>query len=141
MDPRDVHKPAAGAAVKHREIELKPDDQASGEARTFVRRHLADLGFARLVDDGVLIAAELVTNSYKYAGAYGPIVLSLRLTGGRPIIEVRDGSPEPPVFREPDDAAESGRGLHVIEALSAAFDWSHVEGGKIPWVLLETGDA
>lgn len=123
----------------HRQIELKPDDQASAEARTFVRHHLAELGFATLVDNGVLIAAELVTNSFKYAGEYGPIRLVLRLAGGRPIIEVRDGSPELPVFREPDHVAESGRGLHVVAALSAAFDWSHVEGGKITWALLETG--
>jgi anti-sigma regulatory factor (Ser/Thr protein kinase) len=121
-----------------REIKLDPTDRAPAEARGFVRHHLADLGFPKLVDDGVLVAAELVTNAFRHAGTYGPIWLSLRLAGGRPLIEVRDRSPELPVFREPDFAAESGRGLHVVAALSAAFDWALADGGKITWALLRT---
>jgi hypothetical protein len=37
--------------------------RAPGEARAFIRKHLAALGFTALEDDVVLIATELVTNS------------------------------------------------------------------------------
>jgi anti-sigma regulatory factor (Ser/Thr protein kinase) len=133
--------PERGRPSTDREIRLEPDDQAPAAARRFVRHHLVELGFPRLVDDGVLIAVELVTNACKHATAYGPIWLSLRLASGRPIIEVYDCSPELPVLREVDASAECGRGLHVVAALSAAFDWDRVTGGKITWALLETGAA
>jgi anti-sigma regulatory factor (Ser/Thr protein kinase) len=128
-----------GRPSTEREIKLEATDRAPAEARRFVRHHLVDLGFPKLVDDGILIAAELVTNSFKYAGAHGPIWLAVRLAAGGPVVEVWDCSPELPVLREPDYAAECGRGLHVVAALAAAFDWDAVDGGKVTWALLETG--
>ena|SRR6266545_2210542 len=125
------HRPSAEL-----EIMLEPDERASAEARAFMRKHLPALGFPELEDNAVLIASELVTNSVKYASSYGPIWLSVRLAARRPLIEVHDCSPELPQFREADYAAESGRGLHVVNALCAAFDWNHVEGGKVIWALM-----
>ena len=119
------------------EIKLEPVPQAPGQARTFVRHHIPKLGFPTMVDDATLITAELVTNSLRYAAPYGPIWLALRLAGGRPLLEVQDCSPHLPVFREPDYAAESGRGLHVVDALCAVLDWAPVDGGKVVWAILE----
>jgi anti-sigma regulatory factor (Ser/Thr protein kinase) len=119
------------------EIKLDPVPEAPGEARTFVRRHLPALGFPGQVDDAVVIAAELVTNAVRYAGAYGPIWLSLRLVSGRALLEVQDCCPELPVFCEPDFMAEHGRGLHVVTALAAAFDWLPINGGKIVWAIIK----
>ena len=120
------------------EVRLAPDEHAPAEARVFIREHVRRLGFPKLVDDAALIAVELVTNSVKYASSYGPIWLSVRLAARRPLIEVQDCSPELPEFREPDYVAESGRGLHVVDALCAAFDWKRVDGGKIVWALMST---
>ena len=126
-------------AAAELEIKLDPDLRAPAAARAFVRHHLPALGFPGLVDNGTLVAVELVTNAVKHAGVYGPIWLSLRLAdGGHPLIEAQDCSPRLPEFREPDYEAESGRGLHVVQALCAAFDWNPVDGGKIVWALLET---
>jgi anti-sigma regulatory factor (Ser/Thr protein kinase) len=111
--------------------------RAPAEAREFIRRHLPGLGFPRLVDNATLVAVELVTNSVRYAPE-GPIWLSLRLASGRPLVEVQDCSTRLPVFRDPDYAAESGRGLHVVDALCAILDWAPVHGGKVTWALLET---
>ncbi|HEY7486080.1 MAG TPA: ATP-binding protein [Streptosporangiaceae bacterium] len=119
-----------------REITLAPVPEASREARRFVRHHLPALGFPNKVDDATLIAVELVTNAVRHAPD-GPIWLSLRLAGGRALMEVQDCSPELPVFREPGHMAESGRGLHVVKELSAAFDWTPVDGGKVVWSILK----
>ena len=127
-------------AAAELEIKLDPDLRAPATARAFIRQHLPALGFPGLVDNGTLVAVELVTNAVKHAGVYGPIWLSLRLAGGRPLIEVQDCSPRLPEFRQPDYAAESGRGLHVVSALCAGFDWHPLDGGKVVWALLETSD-
>ncbi|HEY7489165.1 MAG TPA: ATP-binding protein [Streptosporangiaceae bacterium] len=118
-------------------MELPPDARAAGAARAFVRRHLPELGFPKLVDNACLVAAELTTNAMKYASSHGPIWLSIRLAASRVLLEVEDGSPELPVLRDPDHLAESGRGLHVVAAFSAAFNWRRVGDGKIVWALLE----
>jgi anti-sigma regulatory factor (Ser/Thr protein kinase) len=121
------------------ELRLDPASTAPAQAREFVRHHLPKLGLPNLVDDATLIAAELVTNSVKYAPD-GPIWLSLRLASGRLLIEVQDCSPELPVFRDPDYVAESGRGLHIVKAYAAILRWIPVPGGKVTWALLE-GDS
>jgi anti-sigma regulatory factor (Ser/Thr protein kinase) len=120
-----------------REIRLNPVLEAPGQARTFMRHHMNELGFPNRVEDAALIAVELVTNALKHAASYGPFWLSLRLAGGRALIEVQDCSPHLPVLREPDYEAESGRGLHLVAALSAAYDWTPVDGGKVVWSILE----
>jgi anti-sigma regulatory factor (Ser/Thr protein kinase) len=125
-------------ATAELEIKLVPDLRAPATARAFVRRHLPELGFPGLVDNGTLVAVELVTNAVKYAGGYGPIWLSLRLAGGGPLIEVQDCSPLLPEFQEPDYVTESGRGLHVVQALCAAFEWTQVDNGKVIFALLRT---
>jgi anti-sigma regulatory factor (Ser/Thr protein kinase) len=116
-------------------IELSPVPKAAGQARAFVRRQLIVLGFPTLVDDGVLIAVEIVTNAVREAPA-GPVLLSLRLSGGRPVIEVRDCSPVLPVIRDADFVSETGRGLHIVSALAADFGWRRSGGGKVVWAVL-----
>jgi anti-sigma regulatory factor (Ser/Thr protein kinase) len=119
------------------EIKLDPHPAAPAQVREFIRAHLPALGFPRLVDDAMLIAVELVTNSVRYAAAYGPVWLSVRAVGGRALLEVQDGCPDLPVFRDPDYVAERGRGLHVVSALATEVDWAPVDGGKIVWAILE----
>jgi anti-sigma regulatory factor (Ser/Thr protein kinase) len=117
------------------EIELPPVPQAPGRARAFVRRHLTELGFPKLVDDAVVIAVEMVTNAVREAPD-GPVSLSLRLVEGRPVIEVRDCSPMLPILREPDFVSENGRGLHIMSALAAELGWHRSGGGKVVWAVL-----
>ncbi len=117
------------------EIELRPVPQAPGRARAFVRHHLTELGFPELVDDGVLIAVEIVTNAAREAPD-GPILLSLRLSTGRPVIEVRDCSPVLPVIMPADFVSETGRGLHIVGALAARVGWHRVGRGKVVWAAL-----
>jgi anti-sigma regulatory factor (Ser/Thr protein kinase) len=116
-------------------IELRPEPRAPGAARAFVRHRLAELGFPALVEDAALIAVEMVTNAVREAPG-GPILLSLRLSAGRPVIEVRDCSPVFPVLQPPDFVAETGRGMHIIDALAEQVGWYRSGHGKVVWAAL-----
>ena len=118
------------------EIELFPTLEAPGRAREFVRRQLAVWGLPNSVDNATVIVSEVVSNAIA-AAPHAPVRVSLRLVGSRAILEVRDCCPDPPVFQSVDPMAESGRGLHVVTALSATVDWFPVHGGKVMWVLLQ----
>ena len=98
-----------------------------------------------------LLVSELVTNAVRFADAYGQtpqysehteasvISLSLRHFHGSLLIEVHDADPNPPVLSSPDDDAESGRGLMLVNALSK--EWSYFcppGGGKVVYCVLET---
>jgi hypothetical protein len=49
---------------------------------------------------------------------------------------VADPSPRPPEPKHPDYLAETGRGLHVISALSDRWGWTvPAETGKVVWAL------
>jgi anti-sigma regulatory factor (Ser/Thr protein kinase) len=117
------------------EIELCPVPRAASQARAFIRRRLIEFGFPKLVDDGALIAVELVTNAVREA-PNGPVLLSLRLSAGRPVIEVRDRSPALPVIQDADFVSENGRGLHIVDALAAELGWRRVGRGKVVWAVL-----
>jgi anti-sigma regulatory factor (Ser/Thr protein kinase) len=120
-----------------REIKLCPRPESAREARDFVREQLTELGFPTCVDDATLIVAELASNALA-AAPETPYWVALNIdAGGRPVIEVQDCSPELPVVRSVDAMSEHGRGLPIVEALSAAFGCVPVPGGKIVWALLD----
>ena len=117
------------------EIALCPVPKAASQARVFLRHRLTELGFPELVDDGALIAVELVTNAVREAPD-GPVRLSLRLSDGRPVVEVRDCSPALPVLKDADFVSETGRGLHIVGALATELGWHRVGHGKVVWAVL-----
>lgn len=113
----------------HREIKLDPDPASVRTARDFVRSSLCDFGFRKSVDDGLLIASELVTNSLRAAPDM-PCLMVVRISAGHPVIEVHDYSAELPAKREPDFVAEGGRGLHIVAALCDAWECVPSGDGK-----------
>jgi histidine kinase-like protein len=85
---------------------------------------------ADAVETARLLASELVTNAAlfgrdPYAGRSVPAQFSLTLwhLPGMVVIEVSDCNPKPPVMRVADANADNGRGLMLVEALSA--EWSY----------------
>jgi anti-sigma regulatory factor (Ser/Thr protein kinase) len=116
-------------------IELKPVSLSPGIARTFVEHFLLTHGFKDLVDDGCLIASELVTNAI----AYAPLSVAwLRTTpnSGRPLLEIWDASPEIPVLKAEDLYDESGRGLLITSVVAAEWGYYPLSGGKVVWAIL-----
>jgi len=98
-----------------------------------------------------LLVSELVTNAVRFAGdpartlRYSEranaslISLSLRHFHEALLIEVYDTDNNPPIRSHPDDYAENGRGLMLVDALSK--EWSYFfppGGGKVVYCILET---
>ena len=73
------------------------------------------------MEDGILIASELVTHAQK-AASDTPCLLAVRVDAGRhPVIEVHDSSPEPAELKDADFLSEEGRGLRIVDALCDAW--------------------
>jgi hypothetical protein len=130
---------------------LPADLTSVREGRDLVRRTLESWGAERIVEDVELVASELIANALTHglglpvvlgppgagcacgadpAGAApgGPIRISLAATGSHLICAVTDPSDAPPSRREQDPLTPSGRGLHLIEALSLRWGWTPLPG-------------
>ncbi|MFC4035308.1 ATP-binding protein [Streptomyces polygonati] len=82
-------------------------------------------------DDLALLSSELITNAVRHTRAACEV--TVRWTGARVRVEVTDVDPKRPVPREGSFDTEAGRGLLLVESLSA--DWGSVEvpAGKVVW--------
>jgi anti-sigma regulatory factor (Ser/Thr protein kinase) len=125
----------------HSHLELATLAGAVPDARHHTRRVLADWGLGALGEPAELVVSELVTNAIRAcqaAGAQRQVQLRLASDRARVLIEVRDCSPQLPVPAGATDDDESRRGLCLVEAMSAAWDWypDRASGGKVVWALL-----
>ncbi len=94
-------------------------------------------------DDAAVVISELVTNAVRYGpravrSAPDPgIELVLLRRSGCIVCVVTDPNPGPPVVMEPGYAAETGRGLCVVESLSTQWGWTPLDTGrKAVWAAL-----
>ncbi|MEZ0072140.1 ATP-binding protein [Planotetraspora sp. GP83] len=116
-------------------------------ARDFTARTLCGWGAPHLVQDAQLVVSELVTNALRHAcvsdPASGPPIL-LRLVNNRFHIgcAVRDASERVPAISPGSDLSETGRGLHLVSALTATWGWILTRGGgKVVWALFDVRDS
>jgi anti-sigma regulatory factor (Ser/Thr protein kinase) len=138
-----VSRPASGRAGRVASCPLDPGATAPGAARDFTRQILGSWGLLVLVEDAAVIVSELVTNALCHGvrDTNGPghdrVELILLRRPGQMVCAVTDPGAEPPVMRAPDLSAEAGRGLHVIEALAAAWGWTRLDArNKAVWAAL-----
>ncbi|AYN43446.1 PAS sensor protein [Streptomyces dangxiongensis] len=110
--------------------------EAVRHARRFTRRTLRTWNVPRdTVDAALLVVSELVTNALVHTG--GPVRLDLGLVNHRLRLAVADSSPRSPV--KPASIgweATGGRGILLVEAVSAAWGTIPVSGGKQVWADL-----
>ncbi|MEU3050640.1 MULTISPECIES: ATP-binding protein [unclassified Streptomyces] len=142
---------------------LPPRHEAVRGARQFTRATLGQWDLAHRFDDVALVVSELVTNALRHAlapeggptrpecevqvheqGGETPVRLHLMRWTGRLVCAVRDPSDEGPTARqaEEDFAAESGRGLLLVESFSDGWGWHPLAGalrGKVVWALFRLG--
>ncbi|WP_316774425.1 ATP-binding protein [Streptomyces sasae] len=132
-------------------LQLPHDPRAPGIARATLRSVLAAHDLVGLTPTAELVAAELLANAHLHtAGPY-----ALRLLGsepGRLRVGVWDTDPRvPPGFAAGVAApvggdAESGRGLHLVQACADAWGVSVLrelgasKGGKLLWAECQTDD-
>ncbi|MET7616174.1 SpoIIE family protein phosphatase [Streptomyces sp. NPDC005408] len=108
---------------------------AVAHARRFTSRTLRSWGVTDETDAILLIVSELVTNALVHT--QGQVRLDLTLAGERMRVAVSDASPRAPV--KPSNVnweATGGRGIMLVEAVSAAYGSVPLSGGKQVWAEL-----
>jgi anti-sigma regulatory factor (Ser/Thr protein kinase) len=131
--------PKDGAAVttmtEDLRISMPASAAASGFARTLMERRLNKWGYSHVMDEALLVTAEMVTNAAQ-ATPGKEITLLCRWEAKAVLVAVWDSSPQPPApapvieltlddldLSESRFDANGGRGLHIVDAL--AIDWGY----------------
>lgn len=128
------------AATRRTYLELEVHAAAVSELRHHIRSTLAGWGLRHVADDTELVGSEIVTNAIAASAAL-PLPARVRVQiaahAGRLILMVWDASDLPPVRSEGDADAVTGRGLRIIDALTASWGYVPVTDGKIVWAVLD----
>jgi anti-sigma regulatory factor (Ser/Thr protein kinase) len=94
-------------------------------------------------DVAVLLVSELFGNSVRHSGsgaAGEAVTVAVAAWDGVVLVEVADRSgPGVPELRRADDEAEGGRGLQLVEWLSARWGWHRDRGQTVTWFELRHG--
>jgi anti-sigma regulatory factor (Ser/Thr protein kinase) len=106
-------------------------------ARFYIRAALSYHSLGDYAEDAEMVASELITNALTHAGAPAIGLELTCLEGTRALaIVVTDPCQVPPIKRHPAADTEHGRGLHVVEALSARWGWQPRHPGKAVYAIL-----
>jgi hypothetical protein len=127
-------------------VELGAYDTAPGTARRRLASLLREWSLREFEDAAGLVLSELVTNGVAATSlvprtaARPPVRVWLR--GGLSVVVILawDASPDAPAPRAAGMEDESGRGLALVESLSAAWGFyrpAHF-GGKVTWSIIDT---
>jgi anti-sigma regulatory factor (Ser/Thr protein kinase) len=130
-------QPTATCALSNR-----PESVKAG--RDFITKTLSGWGMDELAEVAELVVSELITNALRHGipsarARLGDHPVRVRLLAQSPFVMcmVTDPGPDIPVLKASGTAAESGRGLTVVEACSVRWGWHLLdEGGKVVWALL-----
>lgn len=121
--------------VRTAEITLDPHPASVGRARRWLSQQLEEWGLDDLDYDASVVLSELVTNAVLHAKTEIELTVShdksLRL-------EVRDSSASPPAARDAGASSSTGRGLHLVAALTTSWGFVPNDEGKVVWA--EFGD-
>jgi anti-sigma regulatory factor (Ser/Thr protein kinase) len=116
---------------------------AARAAREFTGQILRGWGLLVLADDAAVIVSELVTNALIHGGsavngaAREDVELILWRRSGQVVCAVTDPGTGAPVLVQPDPFGEAGRGLHVVQALSATWGWTRLgDSRKAVWAAM-----
>jgi serine phosphatase RsbU (regulator of sigma subunit)/anti-sigma regulatory factor (Ser/Thr protein kinase) len=116
-------------------LSLADGADAVPQARRFTVSVLSDLGRLELVAEAELVVSELVTNALLHGKP--PVVVRVTAHGSGVRIEVADGSRSTPVRADPGSDAMTGRGIGLVESVSARWGVAPSPGGKSVWCELE----
>ena len=120
------------------ELRLPIRPESASPARRFLKIASIAWGIPGAADTAELLGCELVTNAVRYAATMPGSTLRLLMIrdGERLRVEVHDPSSEPPVAKDPALDEMRGRGLFLVDALSANAGWHPTAHGKAVWFEL-----
>jgi Histidine kinase-like ATPase domain len=115
-------------------------------ARDFTIATLQRWGVTERSEDIAVVVSELLTNALQHAlpdsagsRPQSPIRLGLLQPGPCVLCAVADPSEMAPVPKTPVSLAETGRGLHIICALSDKWGYTPLSDmGKVVWAMFST---
>ncbi|MFI0352848.1 ATP-binding protein [Actinomadura sp. 9N407] len=118
-------------------IVIQAIPEAIKQARDFVAKVFGAWGLEDHIARTVI--SELATNAVRHGSAKGDLVIvRAYLLAGQPVVEAWDRSDALPVLQPANYAAESGRGLLLMEQLVTRWGTRPLtEGGKVVWAELE----
>jgi anti-sigma regulatory factor (Ser/Thr protein kinase) len=109
-------------------------------ARFHIRAALSFHGLGEYADDAGIITSELVTNAVQHACDNETSTIGVTLARvwnpASVTVIVSDSSPEGPIRRDAPADSSQGRGLQIVEALSAHWGWRQEGGGKAIFAIL-----
>lgn len=127
---RDAVDRLAEVGCAEERIELPPVSSSVARARRFCRSHLEEWGADDLDEVVSLLVSELVTNVVLHART--PCEVVMRRTDVLRI-EVIDHDPRPPIRKDHDPEAGSGRGLLLLAGMSSRHGADRDAKGKRVW--------
>jgi anti-sigma regulatory factor (Ser/Thr protein kinase) len=116
---------------------------AARAAREFAGQILGGWGLLVLAEDAAVIVSELVTNALRHGScvvngaAHEDVELILWRQADQVLCAVTDSGIGAPLLAQPEPFGEAGRGLHVVQALSATWGWTRLGGSrKAVWAAM-----
>jgi DNA-binding NarL/FixJ family response regulator len=117
-------------------IQLDGSLTSARSARAFANTAMSEWGVADILDDVLLVVTELVNNAVTHA--HSPCELRLSISPVAVRVEVVDEGPGTPDPLPPSETRNHGRGLHLVDALTAAWGFEPIpDGGKMVWAELK----
>ena len=110
------------------------DPREAGPIRDWIRSAIAGHGCPVDVDDAALVTGELFVNALMHGPSGGQVLAGYCLwRGGARIVVCDGGGPTTPELREAGAGSEDGRGLHLVEELSARWGSFRLPGAQVVW--------
>lgn len=121
-------------AGRHLRTYVVDSPQAAAQARRFLADAAREEQLGPMADDLAVVVSELVTNAVRHGAP--PVTLEIDTTDDAVTVVVEDASPGRPGPVEALEDAEGGRGLSLVEALSADTGVRPLPPGKAVWAQL-----
>ena len=129
--------PTRPAALRSLSVSLVPTPTAPAQARRHVRAAIESWEVAADPYVAALLTSELVTNAIMHTA--GTVRLFVACSCEHLRVHVHDTSRDWPEPLDPPVEAEEGRGLVLVDSLSADWGWYRTSEGKAVYFTLAFG--
>lgn len=128
----------SGVAPRSVHTQYAPRPDAPSQARELLAASCREWAVPQYLETGALVVSELVTNAVRHAET--DIGLDLTLTGEGLTVAVHDEGAGAPAIVPPAERLAGGRGLAIVESLSAEWGVETGQRGKTVWCRLDLPD-